>query len=691
MKSIKLQYIDIKEGRMSTTNFMRNLRRDIPHLVTNVTSFKDAVRILNNKGILNENHDLPRNMWSNMDFDQRVTLLLKFVKDPDDAESWADRKWDDLPDFLDANLSRELENIETQGQMKQDNIDFEKEGGQLPDEDDETYMDSTDLNLLKKSQDDYNDGEFWENKEPEDEDFPDFHDNINEVKTKITAEQAHPQELAMGRKVEMEHTDNVETAEKIALDHLSEDPFYYTKLHIAGLADELNRPKAKKSTKKRTDIPTEVGKDNFTDKGNQMTVVKGVEKIKADANKAKKETNKGVGKITLMSLIAIKPRGVEKMAATGEKMKKISIKENFDEETYEERIDRFSKQTDDERFERFANETSKEELGKLIRDIGNNPTKYNISKDDMRKIVLHFKKKGGLNEDQSNIQNRADEINEFAKLVKSKNIEEIIQKYESIIEFPDEWNITAKEANQILVKYFSDEDWDKFEELTSVEELDPAGGRGLHSHMEEANLNMLPDEQPNDVVTKVQEFIDSNPILRQISDSITLQNGGQDCILKYEYWENLPKEAVEKLSLQFNVEREVDDGDDDKLPTVAYVLTPKTSVDKGMGLNKLDELIKKELKEYFDNDESEYNDEDLNKAARIIGYWIPKNTDISKDMEEKYKYGAFSFEAWDEVRKAMKAIGHDPLPEDKNYEKMLDKISKFVDLLKTKKLIYLEW
>ena len=37
-------------------------------------------------------------------------------------------------------------------------------------------------------------------------------------------------ELMMGLKVEKEHTDSKLTAKKIAMDHLVEDPYYYTKL-----------------------------------------------------------------------------------------------------------------------------------------------------------------------------------------------------------------------------------------------------------------------------------------------------------------------------------------------------------------------------------------------------------------------------------------------------------------------------
>ena len=45
-------------------------------------------------------------------------------------------------------------------------------------------------------------------------------------------------ELNAGIEVEMEHTNDPETAKRIALDHLSEDPEYYEKLAKAGLVDE---------------------------------------------------------------------------------------------------------------------------------------------------------------------------------------------------------------------------------------------------------------------------------------------------------------------------------------------------------------------------------------------------------------------------------------------------------------------
>ena len=53
-------------------------------------------------------------------------------------------------------------------------------------------------------------------------------------------------QLEVGTAVEMEHTKDKMKAEKIAKDHLKEDPKYYTKLYKAGLIDEPNAIKLAK-------------------------------------------------------------------------------------------------------------------------------------------------------------------------------------------------------------------------------------------------------------------------------------------------------------------------------------------------------------------------------------------------------------------------------------------------------------
>lgn len=48
-----------------------------------------------------------------------------------------------------------------------------------------------------------------------------------------------PHELDAGTKIEHEHTQDDRLARKIAMDHLAEDPHYYSKLKAAGLEDEV--------------------------------------------------------------------------------------------------------------------------------------------------------------------------------------------------------------------------------------------------------------------------------------------------------------------------------------------------------------------------------------------------------------------------------------------------------------------
>lgn len=59
----------------------------------------------------------------------------------------------------------------------------------------------------------------------------------SEVREKAT-ELYDPMEISVGIKVEMEHTNNIEAAREIALDHLVENRDYYTRLYHIGLIDE---------------------------------------------------------------------------------------------------------------------------------------------------------------------------------------------------------------------------------------------------------------------------------------------------------------------------------------------------------------------------------------------------------------------------------------------------------------------
>lgn len=78
--------------------------------------------------------------------------------------------------------------------------------------------------------------------------YREFYDdlkNTNElVSNPVDSTASHhidPIEFSLGQTIEMEHTHDPNIAAKIALDHLKEDPKYYTKLKAAGLAKELDQ------------------------------------------------------------------------------------------------------------------------------------------------------------------------------------------------------------------------------------------------------------------------------------------------------------------------------------------------------------------------------------------------------------------------------------------------------------------
>lgn len=132
---------------------------------------------------------------------------------------------------------------------------------------------------------------------------------------------------------------------------------------------------------------------------------------------------------------------------------------------------------------------------------------------------------------------------------------------------------------------------------------------GQEGELEEVGLNMMSNEEPNEAVKQAAQFLDLNNTLKPFSGDITLQNGGvNDAILQYGYWEQLPEGVLEKLSLQFDIEQDVEEHGDEKRPTIAYILTPKnTSYSKTVDLgaafekfkSKLEEIVREVVNEEF--------------------------------------------------------------------------------------------
>jgi hypothetical protein len=119
-----------------------------------------------------------------------------------------------------------------------------------------------------------------------------------------------------------------EDAIKIVIKNLKKNPIYYTAWDMSGIEGyepETMGPKADIEARKMQYLDKNMS--NVVDKKMGMKPVKGIEKAKKDSDTATAQKYKTSG-IDLMSLIAKTVRGVQKMDATGEKMKKVSVKEN---------------------------------------------------------------------------------------------------------------------------------------------------------------------------------------------------------------------------------------------------------------------------------------------------------------------------------------------------------------------------
>jgi hypothetical protein len=271
MKSVKQQYIDLKEGKMTQAQFMRNVRMSLPQYVTNVTSFDDTVKILRNKAILTE-----------ADIKSPLTINGKVVRT--------------YTQNGDKSYTVNYDNGDTEIVMVSndnwDNIDtLRKNATGL----NESYTTNTSGKELYSR-------------------FAEI-DNLN------------GQEVLIGTDYELQKNRALTKREatKIVIKNLKKNQFYYTDTLMSGV--EGYKAQYMNKIKPGSDQMRDVKSNDLVDKTNGMASPKGIEKDKASSNKAKKETNKPETGIKLMSLIAKTVRGVKRMDATGEKMKKLALKE----------------------------------------------------------------------------------------------------------------------------------------------------------------------------------------------------------------------------------------------------------------------------------------------------------------------------------------------------------------------------
>lgn len=220
MKSIKEQYKSLQEGRISQFNFMRSLRMSLPQYITNVTSYKDSIKILKNKGILTEGEidDIQGIGDDNMTDTMHLLFNGDFDNNPEELERIKQEL--EFSDHADKEMALVLINDKLNSVSQENNIDPEN--------------DETGINPVFDKTDNF-DGMFEDlvgqkiAGNPEEE--------AASRSTLIKNYNMNPEQLRIGIDTEMEHTNDRTVAEKIAIDHLKEDPEYYTKLTSAGLEE----------------------------------------------------------------------------------------------------------------------------------------------------------------------------------------------------------------------------------------------------------------------------------------------------------------------------------------------------------------------------------------------------------------------------------------------------------------------
>jgi hypothetical protein len=259
----------------------------LPQYVTNLSSFEDSLRILKNKGILTE-------------------ADIKMVEPKEKT----------LPKVTPA--EEENDNEETTDDV---NISFDVSTGEITSNRDDYHRDGFTMGYFEESLNEAKDESGkWTNA-----DGKSMYDQFKEIN------RLNAQEVLIGIDYEMEKNEKLTKAEaqKIVIKNLKKNQFYYTNQDMSGVEGfEPGYIGGKSANAEARQMqPLEKNMGNVIDKKMGMQPVKDVEKPKKDSDKGG-ETNKAVKGIDLMSLIAKTVRGMKKMDATGEKMKKVSVKEN---------------------------------------------------------------------------------------------------------------------------------------------------------------------------------------------------------------------------------------------------------------------------------------------------------------------------------------------------------------------------
>ena len=276
MKSIKQQYIDLTEGRMSQANFMRSVRMTIPQYITNITSFGDTVKILKNKGILSESYR-GNDEWIEGFKDALSDVGINYPGM--NAQEMISKYGDLTPAQAVAKWREDIPNVDWPNEPEDDGLPFE---GMNPDSSTEESNEDAEFDAILKQLEDQMAGEeavkaqydetLNEAKEPNVE--KDEDENLEEVTLGITTEH------------ECFPAKSYDEIEKMVKKNIKKNPLYYTNYKLTGIRDY--KVQTMDSSK-----PEDHQMKFYTEK-TAVDTARGMKKIKVEKKKLKEQVEEAM-------------------------------------------------------------------------------------------------------------------------------------------------------------------------------------------------------------------------------------------------------------------------------------------------------------------------------------------------------------------------------------------------------------
>lgn len=282
MKTTQELYISVLKEEITPKDFLYQVRKDpkLSQWITPLLSYEDSVKILKNKGIINENFDIDddddqsfmdddgwdreKYPFGGKKFGPNVAydLMQRLDKGEGDEEDEAFlRAYTGVGDdsISGRNAFSMNENIDEYSKAFNSVIDkikdLEEKTGSSDSSDINHFIDIAVAEYDLSDEEEQNlrvDIFDYRNSEYDQSDYDldiDTGEELEETNTLIggkgdnlSPNSVDQNELQMGIKHEMEHTTDRNVAEEIALDHLAEDPHYYSKIKKAHLNESTSAP-----------------------------------------------------------------------------------------------------------------------------------------------------------------------------------------------------------------------------------------------------------------------------------------------------------------------------------------------------------------------------------------------------------------------------------------------------------------